>query len=283
MKILNGAELRDFIKERQAKQVRALRQSWRVVPKLVIFYHSDSAVVETYMRLKKRYGEDILVEVEQRKVEIDTLKQEIQKANADESIHGIIVQLPLENNNGERVTGDDLDDILREIAPEKDVDGLNGGAFDPATAQAINWLLAGYNIDLSKKKIAIVGRGLLVGAPLYRMWQNSGYNVEIFGRDSADKLTEILPQYDVIVSATGVPELIKSEMLKNGAVVVDAGTAEQGGEIKGDLAESVRESRQDLTLTPKIGGVGPLTVAALIDNVIISARRVAQEKGQQDL
>lgn len=234
------------------------------------------------MRLKKRYGEDILVEVEQRKVEISKLKNAILEANKDDNIHGIIVQLPLENN-GERVTGDDLDDILREIAPEKDVDGLNGGAFDPATAQAINWLLAGYNIDLSKKKIAIVGRGLLVGAPLYRMWQNSGYDAEIFGRDSADKLTEILPQYDVIVSATGVPELIKSEMLKNGAVVIDAGTAEQGGEIKGDLAESVRESRQDLTLTPKIGGVGPLTVAALIDNVIISARRVAQEKGQQDL
>lgn len=282
MKILNGAELRDFIKERQAKQVRALRQSWRVFPKLVIFYHSESSVVETYMRLKKQYGEDILVEVEQRKVEISSLKNAILEANADENIHGIIVQLPLEVA-GERVSKEEVGEILSAIAPEKDVDGLNGGNFDPATAQAINWLLAGYNIDLSKKKIAIVGRGILVGAPLFRMWQNSGYNVEIFGRDSADKLAEILPEFDVIITATGSPELIKPEMLKNGAVVVDAGTAEQGGEIKGDVAEEVRELRKDIAITPKIGGVGPLTVAALIDNVIISARRVAQEKGQQDL
>lgn len=282
MKILNGAELRDFIKERQAKQVRALRQSWRVNPKLVIFYHSQSPVVETYMRLKRQYGEDILVDVEQRFVEVEGLRSEISKANEDENVHGIIVQLPLETAEG-KVSGQELDDILGEISPEKDVDGLGGeNSFDPATAQAINWLLAGYNIDLSKKKIAIVGRGLLVGAPLFRIWRNSGFDVEIFGRDSGD-LSNILPEFDVVVTATGVPGLIKSEMLKNGAVVVDAGTASEGGVIKGDLDEAVRETRKDLALTPKIGGVGPLTVAALIDNVIISARRVAQEKGQQDL
>jgi methylenetetrahydrofolate dehydrogenase (NADP+)/methenyltetrahydrofolate cyclohydrolase len=77
--------------------------------------------------------------------------------------------------------------------------------------------------------------------------------------------------------------LISSEMLKQKAVIVDAGTSSENDVIKGDVAEEVRENRQDLTITPKIGGVGPLTVAALIDNVIIAARKVAQQKGQQDL
>lgn len=283
MRILNGAELRDFIKERQAKQVRALRQSWRVSPKLVIFYTSDNPVTETYMRLKVNYAEDILVEAEKRKVEISNLAEEIRKVNLDEEVHGIIVQLPLENSNGEKLSKEETSEILSEISPEKDVDGLNNGNFDPATAQAINWLLAGYNINLAGKKIAIVGQGKLVGEPLTKMWQNSGYDVTTFDEENSSKMRENLKNFDIVVTATGVPGLIKSEMLKQKAAVIDAGTASENGVIVGDVAEEVRETRKDLTITPKIGGVGPLTVAALIDNVIISARRVADGKGQQDL
>ena len=120
MRFLNGAELRDFIKERQAKQVRALRQSWRVFPKLVIFYSSKSPVTETYMRLKEKYGEDILIEVERRKVDTELMKEEIRKANNDENIHGIIVQLPLENEIGEKLSKNETEAILSEISKEKD-------------------------------------------------------------------------------------------------------------------------------------------------------------------
>lgn len=283
MRFLNGAELRDFIKERQAKQVRALRQSWRVFPKLVIFYSSKNPVTETYMRLKEKYGEDILIEVERRKVEISKLKEEIQKANIDEDIHGIIVQLPLENKNGEKLSKNETEAILSEISKEKDVDGLNGGNFIPATAQAINWLLAGYNIPLENKKIAVVGQGKLVGAPLSKMFEDSGIDVSKFDELNSDEMKEKLKDFDVVITAVGKPGLITSEMIKNKAVIVDAGTASENGKIKGDVADSVRELRKDLTITPIKGGVGPLTVASLIDNVIVAARKVADKKGQQDL
>lgn len=283
MKILNGAELKDFIKERQAKQVRGLRQSWKVFPRLVIFYSNEDPVIETYMRLKISYAEDILIEAEKRFVSPENLTKEIQKVNLDETIHGIIVQLPLRKSSGEKIEGEELRCILSQISPEKDVDGLSGGIFISATAQAINWLLVGYNIELRNKKIAIVGQGLLVGRPLSDMWRRSGYDVTVFDKNNSGEMKECLSKFDIVVSATGVPGLITSEMLKPNAVVVDAGTASENGIIKGDVAEEVRQNRKDVIITPKIGGVGPLTIASLIDNVIISARKIANRKGQQDL
>ena len=283
MRMLNGAELRDFIKERQAKQVRALRQSWRVFPKLVIFYVNENPVIETYMRLKVAYAEDILIEAEKRLVTLENLATEIEKANQDEAVHGIIVQLPLETELGEKVEGEELQQILAKIAPEKDVDGLASDNFEPATAVAIDWLLAGYNIELMNKKIAIVGQGLLVGKPLAKRWRNSGLDVATFDEANAQDLDKQLANFDVIVTAVGKPSLITSQMLKPKAVIVDAGTASEQGKIVGDVAEEVRQMRKDIAITPKIGGVGPLTVAALIDNVIIAVRKVADRKGQQDL
>lgn len=283
MKILNGAELKDFIKERQAKQVRGLRQSWKVFPRLVIFYSNEDPVIETYMRLKISYAEDILIEAEKRFVSPENLAKEIQKANLDETIHGIIVQLPLKKSSGEKIEGEELRCILSQISPEKDVDGLSGDIFISATAQAINWLLVGYNIELRNKKIAIVGQGLLVGRPLSNMWLKSGYDVTVFDKNNSGEMKERLSKFDIVVSATGVPGLITSEMLKPNVVVVDAGTASENGIIKGDVAEEVRQNCKDVTITPKIGGVGPLTIASLIDNVIISARKIANRKGQQDL
>lgn len=252
-KELNGRELASFIKERQAAQVRSLRGR-KIFPKLAIFYDNDSPVIAKYMELKQLYGEDINAEVNVVKITTDNAVAELQKAANDDSIQGIIVQLPLKEVDMA---------ILDEIPLEKDVDGLREQS-DTATAMAIHWLLTGYNIDLPNLKLAVVGRGKLVGRPLIRMWRESGYDVSVFGRDS--DLNE-LKDYDVIVTATGVPHLIKSEMLKSGAVVVDAGTASEGGVLVGDLDETVRE-RNDLVLTPKIGGVGPLTVTMLFERLL---------------
>lgn len=251
--------------------------------KLVIFYSSKSPVTETYMRLKEKYGEDILVEVERQKVDVELMKEEIRKANLDESVHGIIVQLPLENESGEKLSKNETEAILSEISKEKDVDGLNGGDFVPATAQAINWLLAGYNISLESKKVAVVGQGRLVGAPLSKMLENSGVTVSKFDEFNSEEMVKTLKDFDVVITAVGKPGLITSEMLKSKSVVVDAGTASEDGEIKGDVSDEVRKNRKDLTITPIKGGVGPLTVASLIDNVIVAARKVANQKGQQDL
>lgn len=260
MKLLNGQELADYIKERQARTVRRLSVS-NIVPKLVIIHDNESPVIMKYVRLKQAYGKDIGVTVEVKKVSNDEEAREIiQSASVDNSVHGIIVQLPLKTLEN---------DTLRSIDPKKDVDGLNGG-MPSATAEAINWLLGGYNIDLSNKKIALVGYGKLVGKPLAEMWQKSDYDITIFRHN--DDLN-MLRDFDLVVSATGSAGLIKSKMLKPGAIVVDAGTASEDGVLKGDVDEAVRAERDDLVITPKIGGVGPLTVALLFEHVLMSAEK----------
>ena len=134
----------------------------------------------------------------------------------------------------------------------------------------VNWLLAGYNVDLNNKQIVIVGEGRLVGAPLARMWRNSGYDVTAVS-EPTEELASIVQAADVVVTATGSAGLITSDMLRPETVVVDAGTSSEGGKIVGDVALDVHE-RHDLTITPEKGGVGPLTICALFDNVIRAAR-----------
>ena len=256
MKILNGKELAGFIKERQVHQVASMNKK----PKLLIIRDSDNPVITKYVALKKQYGQDIGVEVEDFFAKNPTeIATKIKSANQDNNISGIIIQLPI-------LEKDQTDSLCNLINPAKDVDGLGENAkFDSATATAINWLLAGYDIKLSNQKIAIVGRGKLVGAPLYKMFKNFGFSVDMFHR--GDDLTK-LNQYDIIITATGVPGLISDSMIKPGAVVVDAGTASENGILKGDISAKIR-NRTDLTaITPTTGGVGPLTVTCLFDHVI---------------
>ena len=264
MKILDGRELVGYIQERQAKQVRALRQAWDTFPKLAIIVANDSQVIDTFVRLKHRYGEDILIDVEVHKIEQPQVAEVIQQLNDDPSVHGIVLQLPL-------VDPAETDHLVALIAPEKDVDGLGPDAhYVSATATAIDWLMAGYNVTLRDRSIAIVGNGRLVGAPLAKLWLGAGLDVTTFD-DTTTDLSEALRSADIIVTATGVPGLITASMIAPGKVVVDAGTASENGVIVGDVAADVRE-RQDLTITPIRGGVGPLTIAALFDNVITAAR-----------
>lgn len=258
MKELNGRELADYIKERHAHTVKALR-SRKIFPKLAIFYDNDSPAIAKYMSLKQNYGNDVGIEVEITKISTVDAEEKIHAAAEDEKVTGIIVQLPLAECNMS---------ILDLIPLKKDVDGLRGES-DTATAMAIHWLLTGYGVDLRGKKIAIVGHGKLVGAPLEKMWHESGYDVTVY--DKGDD-TSTLPECDVVVTATGVPGLIKSEMLKYGAIVIDAGTASEGGILKGDVDDAVRE-RNDLMITPKLGGVGPLTVAMLFERVLQAAQK----------
>lgn len=264
MKLLNGSELAGFIKERQAHEVRGLRQAAGITPKLAIVVTVEHPAIEVYMRMKQRYGADILIDVDVHRIKQSEAKQLIERLNTDESVHGIIVQLPLEDPSG-------TDAVVDLVAPEKDVDALGVNAtLDPATPLAILWLLAGYNVDLRGKKIVLVGRGKLVGAPLERMLKASEYDVEVVDSKTADKVA-VVQGADIIVTATGQPGLVTSEMIKEGAVVVDAGVAGEQGKTVGDLAEDVYE-RDDLTVTPIKGGVGPLTICALFDNVIRAAR-----------
>jgi methylenetetrahydrofolate dehydrogenase (NADP+)/methenyltetrahydrofolate cyclohydrolase len=195
------------------------------------------------------------------------------------------VQLPL-------IDQDTTDEIVADIPAIKDVDGLSNTYsdlvehedglitidnpdtrehyFDSATATAILWLLAGHNIDFEGKRIAVVGRGKLVGRPLMSMWTKSGNTVHVFHRGSDFSK---LKDFDVIVTATGAPHLITNEMIRPGAVVVDAGTASEQGKLVGDISDEIR-ARNDLgAITPKVGGVGPLTINVLFENVIIAASK----------
>lgn len=266
---LDGKELADYIKERQAKQVRHLRQGYNIEPKLAIIQTIDDPVIDTYVGLKKEYGADILIDVDVHKIKQTDLMPTIETLNNDQSVHGIILQLPLEDTT-------QTDEAVNAVAPQKDVDGLGEGAIHtPATAMAIDWLLAGYNIELHNKAIAIVGKGRLVGGPLAHLWETTGYNVTVCDSTTED-LKSVLRRSEVIVTATGQPGLIQSQMLQPGAVVVDAGTAAEHGKIVGDIAADVRE-RDDLIITPEKGGVGPLTVTALFDNVINAAKATVEE------
>lgn len=267
MKILSGTDLAGFIKERQAKQVRALRQAWRIQPRLAIVTDTNNPVIETYMRLKQCYGADILIDTEIHRA-TDDMPAVIESLNQRTDVHGIIVQLPLSNPSR-------TDEMLALVAPEKDVDGLRADSpFDAATPVAINWLLAGHGVELTGKRLAIVGRGRLVGAPLARMWHQSGLEPRVF--EEGDDVTELV-DYDVVVTATGQPGLITSKMLHGGAVVVDAGTASDKGKIVGDVSAEARR-RQDISITPEKGGVGPLTVAALFDNLINACLDIANHQ-----
>ena len=270
MKLLNGAELAGFIKERQARSVRGLVQAHGIKPKLVIVRTNPDPVVDSYLRLKTSYGEDIGVEVEVCTVDQSQAIERITEYNKDSLVHGIIVQIPLPNS-------EQTDEVLNSVLPEKDVDGLaDTNNFDPPTPVAINWLLAGYNIDLVGKELLIVGQGRLVGKPLAKLWQNSELTPKLADRStSLSDLKAMTQEADVLVCATGVPGLITADMVKGAVVIVDAGVATDSNGLVGDVSPEVRQL-PDITITPEKGGVGPLTVCALFENVILAARQSQQ-------
>ena len=240
------------MKARQAEQVAALGRKL----KLVIVRDNDDPVIAKYVGLKVRYGAEIGVEVEDALVESDELADAIARANREAD--GLIVQLPIVDKNR-------TDEMIALIDPAKDVDGLTGvGPCASATAMAVDLLIRGHDIDLEQRKIALVGHGRLVGAPLAKMWRDRGLKFTVFC--SKDDLSDLI-NYDLIVTAVGKPGLIKPDMVVADAIVVDAGTASEDGVIRGDVADEMRE-RTDVSITPKIGGVGPLTVCGLFENLL---------------
>ncbi|MBI5906544.1 bifunctional 5,10-methylenetetrahydrofolate dehydrogenase/5,10-methenyltetrahydrofolate cyclohydrolase [Candidatus Saccharibacteria bacterium] len=262
MKLLNGSELASYIKQRHASQVRALRHA-RAYPKLAIVQVKDDPVINTYVNLKQRYGKDVLIDVDVHKPTQAEVPELLKSLNQDKNVHGIIVQLPL-NNPAE------TDKIVNLVVPKKDVDALGEESkFEPATPMAILWLLSGYNIDLRGKKVLLIGRGKLVGAPLEKILENSGVDVSVADKKTAD-LSSLTENADVIIAAANQPGILTADMIKQDAVVVDAGVASEDGKTLGNVSPDVYQ-REDLTITPAKGGVGPLTVCALFENVIRAA------------
>jgi methylenetetrahydrofolate dehydrogenase (NADP+)/methenyltetrahydrofolate cyclohydrolase len=254
-KLLEAKAVVDFIKERHARQAAALDPK----PRLAIIRSEHNVAGDRYLKMKRAYGEDIGVPVDLYVETAGTILGRIDALNRDPKVTGILIQLPLEDP-------DITDRALAAIDPRKDVDGLAPGTqFEAATPKAALWLLASYNVDLGGR-IVVVGQGRLVGKPLADRLEASGHHVVRCDIHTPDLKAETL-QADILFTGTGQANLITSDMVKPGAVLVDTGSP------KNELAPDLYE-RSDLTLTPNPGGVGPMTVASLFDNLLIAAQKL---------
>ena len=260
MKFLDGSQVAEYMQPRQLKAVRSLKQVHHINPRLSIVNSNSSMPTTTYLRLKQQYGTRIEVDVDLHQVSEDELKVKIKELNDDDLVQGIVLQLPLNKRHLE-------DELCNLINPIKDVDGLNEKSnYDSATATAIYWLLVSYGVDLLHKQIMIVGRGKLVGRPLVSLFNKLNLDFQIMDETNSD--LNLLKTKDIIISAVGQPNLIQSQYLKSQAIVVDAGVSIVNNKLQGDVDLAVYQSRDDLTITPVQGGVGPLTIAILFDNLI---------------
>ncbi len=260
--LLPGKDLADFIKQRHFAQVRALG----FTPKLaIIMSHQAGAATRMYVKsTKSRYAEDIgaSVDVHEAAGKTDQVLALIKRLNADQGVHGIIVQLPFE--------GIDIDAVVAAVDPAKDIDGLRPNSqFDPATPKAIFWLLSSYGIEWKDRVVTVVGQGRVVGKPLADMLENSQATVIRCDIQTKNLGAETL-KADIVVTATGQPNLIKKGMVKPGTIIVDAGTTELDGNLVGDVDHKLYQD-ESLKITPNPGGVGPMTVAALFDNLLLAA------------
>jgi methylenetetrahydrofolate dehydrogenase (NADP+)/methenyltetrahydrofolate cyclohydrolase len=264
IKLLKGSDLVEYVSERQAKQIRGLIQSKEINPKLaIISANPENKAIQTYIKLKVKRAEELGITVDVFELDQNDVASKIKELTKDSSVHGIILQLPLKDP-------DQTEDLLSLIPPEKDVDGLTKNSLvQPATAQAVMWLLAGYNIELREKNILIIGKGQLVGAPLAKLLEEQQHTpISVDDSISTQELSLKVKNADIIISAAGVPSLITEEMLKNGQIVVDCGTSESNRKIMGDLDPKVYETKLNLKLTARVGGIGPLTISSLFENLL---------------
>jgi len=219
----------------------------------------DDVATSHYIAAKIRYGEEIGVPVTVFTETDATILARVKALNSQQPVTGIIIQLPLS-------PVDLTEDVLAALDPAKDVDGLGSGQFyDAATPKAVLWLLAAYNIDLKNQQIAVVGQGRLIGRPLADALKVSGEHVDRIDITTKNATAKVAAA-DIVICATGTTAAVTSDMVKPGAVVVDCGSP--SSELSPELL-----ARTDITRTPNPGGVGPMTVAALFDNLLIAAQR----------
>jgi methylenetetrahydrofolate dehydrogenase (NADP+) / methenyltetrahydrofolate cyclohydrolase len=259
-KLLDGREIAGYIKQRHYQQARGLRPK----PRLAILHASNDPATETYIKVKQAYASDIGIETEvyQAPPTQEALVPIIKQLNRDKTTTGIILQLPLPDPKVAVAA-------IQAIDPARDVDGLNPqSSYDSATATGILWLLSGYAIDLRGKTVAVIGQGS-VGKPTSELLRRAGAKV-LVADEQTKNLAKMCLSADIIVGAAGQAGLIKPEMVKPGAVVIDAGISMVEGRIAGD-ADPALMSRDDVAITPNPGGVGPMTVAALFDNLLRAA------------
>jgi len=281
MIILDGKGLSIKILERVKKSIK--RKNLRL--SLAVVQVGENSVSQVYINQKekicKAVGIDFILYRFSEDITTDKLKEEIKKISDNSDISGIIVQLPLPKNINTQ-------EVLNAIPPEKDIDRLSEESFGkfssparpkplakedgdssilPPVVCAVSKLLKEYKIKVKGKNVILVGAGKLVGKPLMIWFSREGAVVTVVDKNTRN------PEYftkkaDILISGVGRPNLITGEMIKKGAVVIDAGTSSEKGKIKGDV-DFKSVSKKASYITPVPGGVGPMTVACLLKNLVI--------------
>ncbi len=271
--IVNGKEIAKVILDELSAQVGKLG----FVPLFCDVLVGDDSVARSYVNTKAKAAEAIGLKFQMLEVPADITNEDliakIRKIQEDKALSGLIIQLPVPPHLDKNM-------ILSAIDPWVDVDCLNPSnselfykgrsQFLPPTAAAIMTVLMSLKIDLSKLNILVIGQGELVGRPVTFLLKELGHQVYTADESTQD-LKNLARAADVIISGTGQPKLITADLIKEGAVVIDCGTAESSGSIVGDVdLDSVKAKASFVSPVP--GGVGPVTVARLLYNVVLAAK-----------
>lgn len=268
--LLDGKKLANKIRGELAKKVKENE----LKPNLAVILCGNNEASKIYVNIKSRYCKEVGIDFQEYYLSEDVSEKEllelIEKLNNDKNINGILVQYPVPKQI-------DLQKVANKILPEKDVDGFNpynigllnigNPNFIPCTPYGIMKLFEEYNIDLVGKKAVIIGRSNVVGKPMAECLLNAGATITVCHSKTEDLKAELL-NADIIISSAGKRNLVTADMVKDGAIVIDVGTnRDENGKICGDVDyENVKNKAS--YITPNPGGVGPMTVAMLLNNVV---------------
>jgi len=294
MEILDGKKISNQIKEEIAAEVAEMKTKGEKVPHLAAVLVGNDGASLTYVGSKvrscQRIGfESTLVQLPNTTSEIELLEK-IEELNQNDDIDGFIVQLPLPPQI-------DTQKVLMAVDPDKDVDGfhpmnfgkmaLDMSTFIPATPFGILELLERYNVDTKGKHTVVIGRSHIVGRPMSILMGRKGWpgnSTVTLTHSHTKNITQIISQADIVISALGVPNFLKAEMIKDDAVVIDVGitrvpdeTKEKGYYITGDV-DFENVSKKASFITPVPGGVGPMTIAMLLKNTLLARERHRSRK-----
>lgn len=292
MELLDGKKTSTLVQEAIAEEVREIVAQGQRAPHLVAILVGDNGASMTYVNNKvtacERVGFASSVVNLPENVSQEDLLKEIEKLNEDKGIDGFIVQLPLPKHINEQ-------EVLLAINPDKDADGFhptNFGrmalgleAFIPATPYGILELLSQYKIPTDGKNVVVIGRSDIVGRPISILLSQKPWNATVILTHSrTQNLAELTQKADIIIAALGIPNFLKAEMVKEGAVIIDVGitrvkdaSAKKGFRIVGDVDfEHVKNKASYITPVP--GGVGPMTIAMLMKNTLNAYKRTHKKQ-----
>ncbi|MDA9139152.1 bifunctional methylenetetrahydrofolate dehydrogenase/methenyltetrahydrofolate cyclohydrolase [Candidatus Pelagibacter ubique] len=278
MILIDGKKIAAELREELKKEVSELKTKYNKVPGLTVILIGDMAPSQIYVRNKEKSANEVGLKSEviryPEAVEEKTVLDKIEELNKDESISGILVQLPLPKHI-------DKQKVIETILPGKDVDGfhpMNVGNLSsgyessvPCTPLGCYLMIKKIEPNLSGKKAVMIGRSNLNGKPMAQLLLKENCTVTITHSKTKDLKAECL-EADIIVAAVGIPELVKADWVKKDAIVIDVGINKTENGIVGDVAfEEV--SKVARALTPVPGGVGPMTIACLLKNTIECFKR----------